>query len=388
MITPLPEAAIDSSPTRSSSSKFAGFVRRWWWVWVLVVALTALAAYNSTRQTDTSPMGLGNHEAGGAMALGNILRDQGVDIVEASSLVELERYADGDTTVFLLGWLTLEDAEREAIAALSADVVIAGSPYDSLVGLTNAVETSPIGTNSPTTAQCADPDASAASRISSSTGGVERTGMDVVELCFPSQDGAGLFAAWQQSGHTWRYIADVSIGSNERLDSDGNAALMLRSLGENQRLVWFEHRLTPESVGGGATALPPWGEPALAIGAVTLFAAALWQGRRMGRVVIEPLPVVVLPGEAVRGRARLYRASKSIDHAARSLRAGSISRLVNRLGLGHQASPDSVISLVSSTSGRPYDRVGPLLYGAAPATEKDLVTLANELAILEREVHP
>ena len=90
----------------------------------------------------------------------------------------------------------------------------------------------------------------------------------------------------------------------------------------------------------------------------------------------------------MRGRARLYRSAKAADHAGATLRAGTITRLVKRLGLGGTTSPQSLITAVANSSRRPYDQVGALLYGPPPASETELVTLANELAELEREVHP
>lgn len=386
MIAPLPEAVTEGSATESALTKVARFSRRWWWVMVLIVALTVLAVYSASRQDDTDMLGLGNSEPAGGMALGRILEAQGVRIVEASSLVELENLADGATTIFLVNWRTLDREARETVAQLDADVVISGSAFDDLDGLTTAIASSGLGSPNTVTAQCSDPDAVAASRVSGFRGAVEAQWSDV-EICFPSEDGAGLYASWRQAGHTWRYIADTQLGSNGSLASDGNAALMLRSLGGNERLVWFRHVPASPSIMGGASSLPAWGEPALAIAAFTVFAAALWRGRRMGRVVIEPLPVVVLPGEAVRGRARLYRSAKALDHAAASLRAGTITRLMTRLGLGAHTTPDTVEAAVASASSRTHDQVGPLLYGRPPATESGLVTLATELATLEREVH-
>ncbi|MDN5559779.1 MAG: DUF4350 domain-containing protein, partial [Ruaniaceae bacterium] len=132
MITALPEAEIESSPTESALTKVGRFARRWWWVCALAVVLIALAAYNAARETNTNWMSIGNNTANGAMALANILGDQGVEIVEATSLLELQEYADGDTTVFLLQWSTLDPAERQAVGSLNADVTIAGSPFDTL----------------------------------------------------------------------------------------------------------------------------------------------------------------------------------------------------------------------------------------------------------------
>ena len=54
----------------------------------------------------------------------------------------------------------------------------------------------------------------------------------------------------------------------------------------------------------------------------------LWRGRRLGPLVVEPLPVVVKAVESTQGRGRLYRRVRDRAHAAGILprpppRAGS-----------------------------------------------------------------
>ena len=63
---------------------------------------------------------------------------------------------------------------------------------------------------------------------------------------------------------------------------------------------------------------------------------ALWQGRRLGPLVAERLPVVVRASETVEGRGRLYRSRRARDRAADALRTATLQRMLPRLGLGQQ----------------------------------------------------
>jgi hypothetical protein len=111
-----------------------------------------------------------------------------------------------------------------------------------------------------------------------------------------------------------------------------------------------------------------------------------WRGRRLGRVVPEPLPVVVRSAETVEGRGQLYRAAGSRDTAAESLRGGAIDRLARRLGAGLRPTPEALAELVARRSTRPASDVHALLYGPPPADDDALVRLARDLDALTREV--
>ncbi len=67
--------------------------------------------------------------------------------------------------------------------------------------------------------------------------------------------------------------------------------------------------------------------------------AALWNGRRIGPLVAENLPVVVRASETVEGRGRLYRSRRARDRAADALRTAALQRLLPRLGLGVDTAP-------------------------------------------------
>jgi hypothetical protein len=103
-------------------------------------------------------------------------------------------------------------------------------------------------------------------------------------------------------------------------------------------------------------------------------------------VVEEPLPVVVRAAETVEGRSRLYRKAGARDVAADALRRAAVRRLGAALSLPRRAAPGEVVAAVASRTGRPAGDVGALLYGAAPTDDGGLVTLADALDSVDREV--
>ena len=113
---------------------------------------------------------------------------------------------------------------------------------------------------------------------------------------------------------------------------------------------------------------------------------ALWQGRRLGPLVAEKIPVVVRASETVEGRARLYRSRRARDQAAAALRTATLQRVTPRLGLGVNASESAVTTAVSLRHGAPEPTVHRILFGPPPNTDSDLFELAQALDDIERQV--
>jgi hypothetical protein len=109
----------------------------------------------------------------------------------------------------------------------------------------------------------------------------------------------------------------------------------------------------------------------------------LWQGRRLGRLVTEPLPVVVRSAETTLGRAALYRRARARGRAAQVLRAAAGRRIAVRCGLPRTAAPQVVAAVAAEQSGRSTDEVANLLSGPDPRDDDELVRLARALDSLE-----
>lgn len=392
MIQALPEAEdTRAHVTDNASTRVRRVLRRWGALAVVALLATALGVVNMTQSRSTEVMHLRNPNPDGAMALAEVLEDRGVRVEMARQLIDLQAVATPDSTLFIPSPADLTFQEWDEIALLPGDLVIAGTPYVATSRFTPAITSSPQGTTSPVQAECSEPDASAASRISPFTGSVTpgADGFDVA-FCFPAGFDTYGYAVWEQDGRTIRYIADRTLLMNRQLASDGNAALGFRALGHHAHLVWYQ----PMGYGEGTKEygldilrpLPPSAGPILLLVAGLTALVALWRGRRMGPVVSEALPVVVKPGEAVHGRGRLYHRVGSTGHASAGLRAGTARRLAQRLGLTRAAAPHDLVAAIAAASGRHTDNVGELLYGPPPTTAASLVRLAAELEKLEESV--
>jgi hypothetical protein len=114
----------------------------------------------------------------------------------------------------------------------------------------------------------------------------------------------------------------------------------------------------------------------LLTGAVLL----LWQARRLGPPVREPLPVVVRAAEVVEGHGRLYQRAGARDRAAAALRAGTLARLARHLGLPRRCGAEAVVASLRSVDA---GRVREIVAGPPPRDDAQLLELAAELRRLE-----
>lgn len=182
--------------------------------------------------------------------------------------------------------------------------------------------------------------------------------------------------------------------TNERLTDAGNAALGMNLLSTRAGVVW----LLPDPPKPGSVHqrsfgdLVPFGvRLAVLQGFIAVGLVALWRSRRLGPIVVEPLPVVVRSAEAVEGRARLYRARRAGDSASQALRAGALERLTALLGMPRSAAADpdmaaEIVATIAQRTGREQAVIGGALYGPPPVDDAELVRLAGFLDDLERQV--
>ena len=225
------------------------------------------------------------------------------------------------------------------------------------------------------------------------TGGVTFDGAapagGTLSLCYAIDGAATVAQAGLPDGRVVTVLGSGEGLTNERLAVEGDAALALDLLGAHPKLVWYVAQNVIDDAGGTKSIsdlLPQWVGLAILQVCVGVVLLALWQGRRFGPVVEEPLPVVVRAAESTEGRARLYRRAGARDRAAQNLRAAVLARIMPLVGQSRTAHPAAVTEAVSVRTGRSAADVGALLYGAAPNDDAALVRLASELDVLERMV--
>ncbi|QFG69106.1 DUF4350 domain-containing protein [Ornithinimicrobium pratense] len=379
---------------------------RRWGPWVLLLILAAVVGGLLSTPTSTGLLEPANRGRDGGAALAQVLQTQGVqvDVVEGSSrLMEGSAPVGPETTVLLPHTAYLGPdggaALLETLAPVDRLVVLVPSPEQApQLGLDVDVDWIARG---PLAADCTTDEVHREDVLSTTdaqlaAGGAER---GQVEACFPPGAGHNLGGAREGALLTWpataqrpeTVVATTSTAwTNARITEESNAALALRLLGGSERLVWVLPQ--PGDAGLDAPAglwdvlprhLTSW---VWLLGAAVL-ALALWQGRRLGPVVVEPLPAVVPAGETTRSRGRLYRQARDREHALAAIRAGTRRRLAPLLGLPPASDQDRLVAAVAEATGRSATEVAALLAQAGPVTTDDaLVTGARALHELEEQV--
>jgi hypothetical protein len=179
--------------------------------------------------------------------------------------------------------------------------------------------------------------------------------------------------------------------TNAEITDDAHAALALRLLGQSPRLLW----VVPRPVDAGLDAsvglwdvLPRNLTASVVLLGAAVLALAVWRGRRLGPVVVEPLPAVVPAAETTRSRGRLYRQARARSHALAALQAGARRRLAPRLGLARRTDPQALARAVAAATGRPVPETTRLLTDPTAPDDRALVTTARELRSLEEGLQP
>ncbi len=185
-------------------------------------------------------------------------------------------------------------------------------------------------------------------------------------------------------------VGGTDVFTNDRVDRADNAAAALRLLGAHSRLVWYvpdSRDIATGDSGSFAAQLPRGLVPALWLIAAATLATMLWRGRRLGPLVVEPLPVTVKAVESTQGRGRLYRRVRDRPHASTVLRAATMRRLVTLLRLPADSDPWHVAEAAARVVGGDPRAVHDVLVARPVTDDASLVRLAADLTALEKEVH-
>jgi hypothetical protein len=354
---------------------------------VLIAAgLVTLLAVLGT-EPNSSPLDPRNTAPDGAHALSVLLSNRGDSVTVATSVAQLS--SSSDTTIVVSAPSLVSDRALHAITGTNATVLLVDPADNALAALGVPATADAITAGAATT----DPGCTLPAAV---TAGSVRISGDLyaargpVSRCYIQNGDAALLESTRPDRAPTFVIGSPSTLSNAHLASQGDAALAL-SIIDNDNVQWVPGGLNagpvPASRRGLYHLLPArllWASLQLFI---AVFVLALWRARRLGRPVVEPLPVVVRAAETVEGRARLMHAAKARGAAARSLRTAAIRRLSHSLRLGADEDPASVIGLVAERTNRSAAEVQSVLYGGEPPDDAALVRLAQELPRLETAVH-
>jgi hypothetical protein len=120
--------------------------------------------------------------------------------------------------------------------------------------------------------------------------------------------------------------------------------------------------------------------------AIAFGLVVLWRARRLGRPVLEDQPVQIAGSELVAAVGNLLQRARGRPHAAALLRDDLRRTLTDRLGLPPDAPPRAVADVAAARTGIAADRVDAALEGPSPASEEDLVVLAQTVEAIRQEV--
>jgi hypothetical protein len=376
-----PNTAPKTAPKRSP---------RWpTWRWVLlallvIVAVAAVSAY----LTASRPGGLMDAEStnpDGAHALVTLLRQNGVEVVVANRVADVEAAARPDSLLLVANtYYLLDDSLMARLAAVPGDLLLVEPLAATRASLAPKVR---IGDKSSMGGKpnCDLPEATKAGEVQfEASDTYESAGGASLTRCY---DGA--VVRYHAGARTVTVVGSDDFMVNSGLLKQGNAALAMNLAGARPRLIWY----APQSVEGQQTSgsdlyslIPDsihWMAWQLCI---VVLLAALWRGRRMGPLVAEKLPVVVRASETVEGRGRLYRSRRARDRAADALRTAALQRMLPRLGLAVNAAPPEVVAAVAERAIARPEALHHILFGPPPSSDDDLLNLTRELDDIERQV--
>ncbi|MDF2146540.1 DUF4350 domain-containing protein [Knoellia sp. p5-6-4] len=394
---PEAERAAGGLPGPAGTDPRARYRRRVVWAVVVLVLLLVVAVLLAIRGRggNDDPLDPRNAGSDGAQAVARVLDERGVrvDVARDRDALESLDTIDGDTTVIVTEPSALSEGTATALwtQVRSARRLVLVEP-SRFVLQALSVEVSPASGGSPTRslrAGCALAGLSTADTITAG-GPAYTTSVPDAARCF-SFEGASALVSLPDGPDTPEVVV---LGAGEVLTNGevtryDNAGVSLRLLGQGDRLVWY----IPSVLDVSADDTTPESELPAALGPLTflalfaVLALMLWRGRRFGPLVTEPLPAVVKAIETTQSRGRLYRKARDTARAGTVLRAATTRRLATYLGLPAGASPEVVAQAAASATGRSLAEVHALLAGPPPADEDAMVTLADDLSTLQKEVH-
>lgn len=358
--------------------------------WVIVAGLVLIVAFVALRVGVTGPGERGaldpeGRNDAGALALAEILRDQGVEVDVYRSRAEARAAIDENTTLVMANPYTLTDEALETLMEPAERVVFLSTS-------THLLSLLRIGDNASGTLPSVSAQCEAAEFADVGTIRADRlfTPADGVNACFGSAEGAAVLMDGRTSP-LHAVVEGTRLFSNEYLAENGNAALALALLGQTDRVVWYVPSFEDSDIEAQPTATlgsltPPWVTPAILLLIVAGIAIAIARGQRFGPLVAETLPVTVRASETMHGRARLTAKAADAPHAAQALRDGAQRRLARRLGLAVHAGADEVADAASDRLRIPRGTLQTLLAGPLPENDATLIELARRLDELEKAV--
>ena len=366
-------------------------------VGLIVLALLAVVLVGVlTAGTRKQPLDPGSSAPDGTRAVAQVLRGQGVSVQVTHTAAGLATTSPGsDATVVVTrgGLLGRTSLQRIAHASGSAGSLVLVAPRTAVLADLGLPVREASGSGDAGVRLLCDTTPFAGLTLHGGAG----------TLSYTSSVGTGC-ARLGNGGDVVRTLpavpgvrpAVVVIGTDTFLRNNGvltgdDAAFALRALGSHPRVVWIAadtaHADASASAAGDPSPWPRWLGPGLLLVTACVLLLMVWRGRRLGRLVTEPLPVVVPAVETTRSRGQLYRRARDTARTAEVLRIASRHRLARSLGLPPTALRAELVRETARATRRDARDVHDVLVGGLVDDEQQLIRTARELQDLERQVH-
>lgn len=367
------------------------------WLLVLVVGVGLLGAAVLIHPAAKGALDPDNPRRAGAQAVAEVLRAHGVDIEVPRSIGAFtDTTLDASTTVVIVDpdALSPDSARRAMDHARSAHRTVLVSPSTATLAAMDVPATATVyWSSTPVRADCSTDVVRSEVSVQRGVHAYRPADGSSWTSCFTElapPGAAPLLTRTDAGGRELVLLGYDDVLSNERVSFDDNAALVLRALGDSPHLVWYVPGDGDQADGVASQPaglqFPPWFRPLVWLLGTAVLLLALVRGRRLGRVVPEPLPVVVRAVETTESLGRLYRRAGDRERTAALLRAGTIARLGHRFGIGPSPPPETLADAVSRATGLPPHGLHALLSAPIGGDDRSLLDLAQQLSDLEEQV--
>ncbi|WP_030993353.1 DUF4350 domain-containing protein [Streptomyces sp. NRRL S-1813] len=336
----------------------------------------------------------------GSRALARLLAADGVSTQVVTTSEEAAAAAGPDTTLLVTDPDVLTQDQLTGLHTATAHTpgrtVLLAPGTSSLETFTPGVRMEPPARMSARPPACSLPDARRAG--TALLGGLRyATAADDADRCYVSGGRPTLLRLPAPgTGRDTVLLGSADLLYNQHLAEHGNASLALQLLGTHKHLVWYLPSVSDPSSAqdqqrGFLDLIPSgwrWALLQLALAAVF---AALWRARRLGPLVQEKLPVTVPAAETTEGHARLYEQANARNRASDVLRSATRMRLAPLIGVSAAHAHTAGVLLPAlhahlTVAPGPEADLHVLLFGPAPADDRALVRLADQLDALESSI--
>jgi hypothetical protein len=362
---------------------------------LVVASALTVTVLTGDSQHNTGDLDPANPGFTGAQGLAHVLSDHGIMVIVVRSQRELlDQSVDSATTVAITGTSKLSGRTAQvalAHAAPAASLVLLDPDNEVTTGMRLPVSSHRTDLTD-VTAGCQGTAVGADFRLAQADlAYVPAADGSAATTCFTDKvDGGGAMLTLPATGGRppVTLLGDESLITNGAILESDNAGIALRLLGGTDRLIWYVPSMDDITAtdSSSRSITPAWFQSGLVLGTSAVVLLCLWRGRRLGRLVSEPLPVIVRAVETTESRGRMYRRSRDRTRALAVLQQATLKRLASSLGLSATSPVSSVAAASAAVSRREYLDVLRLLESPAAHDDSSLLQLANTLLTLEKEV--